>query len=144
MKKFLAIAILLTTTLAVSAQEYKWAFGVRGGAFSGLTAKMNNGSNALEAGVSWGIGNYLTLDGVYEWQQPVITDGFTLYYGAGAFLGAFENDFAVGAEAVVGLEYKLAEIPLAFSVDYRPSLDVLHIRNMGGFYDLGLGIKYCF
>lgn len=144
MKKFMVMAALMVATLAVSAQDYNWAVGVRGGAFSGLTAKKNNGDNALEFGVSWGLANYLTVDGVYEWQQPVITEGFNLYYGAGAFLGVFGNSFAVGAEAVVGLEYKIANVPLAFSLDYRPSLDVLHIRNMGGFYNFGLGIKYCF
>ncbi len=144
MKKFLAIAALLVATLGVSAQDYNWAIGVRGGAFSGLTAKKNNGDNALEFGASWGLGNHLRVDGVYEWQQPVITEGFNLYYGVGAFLGAFENSLAVGAEAVVGLEYKIADIPLAFSLDYRPSIDVLHLNSMEGFYNFGFGIKYCF
>jgi hypothetical protein len=144
MKKFMVMAALMVATLAVSAQDYNWAIGVRGGAFSGLTVKKNNDSSALEFGASWGLGNYLTVDGVYEWQQPVITDGFNLYYGVGAFLGAFEKAFAVGAEAVVGLEYKIANVPLAFSLDYRPAIDVLHLNNMSGFYNFGFGIKYCF
>jgi hypothetical protein len=144
MKKFLAIAILLTTTLAVSAQEYKWAFGVRGGAFSGLTAKMNNGSNALEAGVSWGIGNYLTLDGVYEWQQPVIAEGINLYYGVGGYLGLAGSNFCLGAEGVIGLEYQLPiNFPLAISLDYRPALNVLP-GLAPNFVNFGFGIKYCF
>ena len=144
MKKFLVMAALMVATLSANAQEYNWAVGLRGGAFSGLTVKKNNDANALEFGASWGLGNYIVVDGVYEWQQPVITEGFNLYYGAGAFLGAFENDFAVGAEGVVGLEYKIPDFPLAFSFDYRPSLNALHIGNLNGLYNFGLGIKYCF
>ncbi|MBR3858548.1 MAG: hypothetical protein IKJ18_00815 [Bacteroidaceae bacterium] len=144
MKKFMVMAALMVATLTVSAQEYNWAVGVRGGAFNGLTAKKNNGSNALEFGASWSLGNHLRVDGVYEWQQPVITEGFNLYYGAGAFLGINGGNFGVGAEAVVGLEYKIANIPLAFSLDYRPALDILDLGDMLNFYNFGFGIKYCF
>lgn len=144
MKKFLVMAALMVATLSVSAQEYDWAAGFRFGGFNGVTAKKNLGENALEFGASWGLGNYLTIDGVYEWQQPVIGEGFTLYYGAGAYLGLFANSFCLGAEAVVGLEYRLPiDFPLAISLDYRPGLNILPKVgfNPGNF---GLGIKYCF
>lgn len=146
MKKFFVMAALLVSTLAVSAQEYNWAVGVRGGGFSGLTVKKNNGSNAIEAGLSFS--SYgLSVDGVYLWQQPVITDGFTLYYGGGAYLGLWDlevkSGLAVGAEGVVGLEYKIPGAPIAFSLDYRPSIYV--IPNVGfDFYNFGLGVKFCF
>ena len=128
--------------LTVSAQDYNWAVGVRGGGFSGLTVKKNNGSNALEAGVSMGsLG--LNVDGVYLLQQPVITDGFSLYYGGGAYVGLYSEALAVGAEGVVGLEYQIPGAPIAFSIDYRPAISV--IPNVGfNFYNFGLGVKYCF
>lgn len=137
------MAALMVATLTVSAQEYDWAAGIRFGGFNGLTLKQNNGANALEFGASWGVGNYLTVDGVYLWQQPVIGEGFTLYYGGGAYVGLYGSDFAIGAEGVVGLEYKIANLPLAISLDYRPGLNVLPALdfNPGNF---GLGIKYCF
>ena len=144
MKKFLVMAALMVATLSVSAQDYNWAAGVRLGGFSGITAKKNLGANALEFGASWGLGNYLTVDGVYEWQQPVITDGFHLYYGAGAYVGLFANSFCLGAEAVVGLEYRLPiNFPLAISLDYRPGLNILPgvAPNWG---NCALGVKYCF
>ena len=143
MKKFFVMAALLVSTLAVSAQEYNWAVGVRAGAFSGLTVKQNKGANALEFGASWDMNTYLNVDAVYLWQQPVITDGFNLYYGVGPYVGLWDNNFALGAEGVVGLEYKIPEVPLAFSLDYRPGINVLPAVNPN-FVNFGFGIKFCF
>ena len=144
MKKFLVMAALMVATLSVSAQDYNWAAGFRFGGFNGITAKKNLGGNALEFGASWGVGNYLTVDGVYEWQQPVLADGLSLYYGAGAYVGLSGNNFCLGAEGVVGLEYRLPiDFPLAVSLDYRPGLNILPGVGFNA-VNFGLGIKYCF
>ena len=147
MKKFLVMATLLVATLTVSAQEYNWALGVRAGGFSGLTVKKSLGENALEFGASWNWNNNINVDGVYLWPQPVIGEGFTLYYGAGAYVGLWETEessaFALGAEGVVGLEYKIPSVPVAFSLDYRPGINVLP-AVAGNLINFGLGIKYCF
>ena len=142
MKKFFLMAALMVATLSVSAQDYDWAVGLRGGGFSGLTGKKNMGTTAIEAGLSL-YGRGLAIDGVYEWQQPVITDGFTLYYGAGAYLGLAGQDFFLGAEGVVGLEYQLPSFPMAFSVDYRPGLNIMPGLGFNAI-NFGLGVKYCF
>ena len=148
MKKFFAIAALLVATLTVSAQDYNWAIGLRGGGFSGfsgLTAKQNMGGTAIEAGLSLYNGGF-AIDGVYEWQEPVIGEGFHLYYGAGAYAQVAGEFFGLGAEAVIGLEYRLPiNFPLAISLDYRPGINVLGdagVQFWGG--NFGLGIKYCF
>ena len=143
MKKFLMMAALMVATLTVSAQDYNWAVGLRGGGFSGITAKKNLDKNAIEAGVSFGSG-FVNIDAVYEWQEPVIGEGFHLYYGAGAYVGLANKYFGLGAEGVVGLEYRLPiNFPLAISLDYRPAINVL-----GGFgfsyLNFGFGVKYCF
>ena len=142
MKKFLVMATLLVATLTVSAQEYNWAVGVRVGEFSGITAKKNNGSNALEFSASLSQAG-LTADGVYLLQQPVITDGFHAYYGGGAYVGLYSNALALGAEAVVGLEYQIPSLPMAVSLDYRPAINVVPAVGFN-FYNFGLGVKYCF
>ena len=51
--------------------------------------------------------------------------------------------FALGAEGVVGLEYKIPNVPVAFSLDYRPGINVLP-AVAGNLINFGLGIKYCF
>lgn len=145
MKKFLVMVTLLVATLTVSAQEYNWAVGLRGGGFSGLTAKQNMGANAIEAGLSLYSGGF-AIDGVYEWQEPVIGDGFHIYYGAGAYAQIAGSFFGLGLEGVLGLEYRLPiNFPLAISLDYRPGINVLGdagVRFWGG--NFGLGVKYCF
>ena len=144
MKKFLMMAALMVATLTVSAQDYNWAVGVRGGGFSGITAKKNLDKNALEFGASFGVGNHLMVDGVYEWQEPVIAEGFHLYYGAGAYTNLANHYFGLGAEAVVGLEYRIPiNFPLAVSLDYRPGVNLLGgVHFWGG--NFGFGVKYCF
>ena len=141
MKKLLVMAALMVATLTVSAQEYNWAVGLRGGGFSGLTAKKNMGSNAIEAGLLWGSG--LNVEATYQWQQPVIGEGFHLYYGAGAFLG-LGSGISLAAEGVVGLEYRLPiDFPLAISLDYRPALWVVP-AVLPYFGNFAFGVKYCF
>ena len=143
MKKFFLMAALMVATLSVSAQDYDWAVGLRGGGFSGLTGKKNMGTTAIEAGLSL-YGSGLSIDGVYEWQQPVIGDGFHLYYGAGAYLTLAGEYVGLGAEGVVGLEYRLPiNFPLAVSLDYRPGLNLIGgVGFWGG--NFGFGVKYCF
>ena len=81
------------------------------------------------------------------WQTPVIADGFSLYYGAGPYLGLWDtvdgSAFALGAEGVVGLEYKIPSVPIAFSLDYRPGINVLP-NVAGNLVNFGLGVKFCF
>lgn len=148
MKKFLMMAALLVATLTVSAQDYNWAIGLRGGgANGGLTIKNNMGANAWELGIDLGWDNSGRVQGLYMWQTPVITDGFNLYYGAGAYLGGYHivdhYKFGIGAELVLGLEYKIPNVPIALSLDYRPSISVLPDFGFG-YYDVGFGVKYCF
>ena len=143
MKKFLVMAALMVATLSVSAQNYNWAVGVRGGALSGLTAKKNLGGNAIEAGLSLDA-HFFNVDATYQWQQPVIADGFHLYYGVGAYVGFAEKYVGLGAEGVVGLEYQIPNVPLALSLDYRPTFNILGGFGNSNFYNFGLGVKFCF
>ena len=91
------------------------------------------------------------IAGMYEWSTPVIAEGFNLYYGIGAHLGSgfsrkSDTDvatFKIGADAVVGLEYKIPAAPIAISLDYRPFLNVIDSFDLG-LYDVGLGLKFCF
>lgn len=143
MKKFLMMAALMVATLTVSAQEYNYAAGIRLGGFEGATFKMYQEKTAIEFGAAWGIGGYLIADAVYELQQPVINEDFTFYYGAGPYLGLFTNSFLLGAEAVIGLEYQIPNVPIAISLDYRPGLNILKEIDFNP-GNVGLGIKYCF
>ena len=95
MKKYLVIALLCLFSLGAKAQDYNWAIGVRGGGNdSGVTLKhILSDYNALEFTYNFQYPRDRMLRAsvfslLYEWNQPVINDGFLLYYGLGAHIGA--------------------------------------------------------
>ena len=90
MKKLMVIAVLMVSALAVNAQDYNWAIGVRGGwENAGLTLKKGMGGTALDFTGTWDFRSDFTrlkVQGLYEWQQP-LADGLDWYYGLGAHVG---------------------------------------------------------
>lgn len=146
MKKIIVlIAAALLTVTAVSAQNYKWAGGLRiGGDLVGMSVKHKfNSGSAVEGLFSYPWDNGFTFTGLYERHVPVISSGFSFYYGAGGHIGAWDHDFAIGVDAIVGLEYKVPAAPIAFSVDYKPAFNIASHTH---FYmaDIAFGIKYTF
>lgn len=150
MKKFICLfAFAMASLTVVSAQDYNWAVGVRlGGEMGGASLKYKfNTANALEAIVAapWDSGFALTA--LYERYIPVIGKGFHFYYGAGAHVGSWKykskNKFSLGIDGIIGLEYKLKDVPLAFSLDYKPVFNVVEKTK---FYlaDIALGIRVAF
>lgn len=150
MKKVLLGLIAAVFYLStVSAQDYNWAIGARlGGETSGLSVKYNlDGVNALEGVLSIPYRGGFNVLGMYERNIPVIAPGFNFYYGGGAHLGSWKRDhkseFVLGVDGIVGLEYKISEVPLAISLDYKPALNIIsHTRFYLG--DVALGIKVTF
>ncbi len=149
MKKILIICAILLFAGAsrLQAQDYNWAIGVRGGVTAtGISVKYNfDPANSIEGWMDFVQG--FNFYGLYERNIPVITTGFHFYYGGGVNLGGWkEHDnypFTMGINGIVGLEYKIQSIPLAFSVDYKPNLNFC---GKTGFHalDFGLGIKVAF
>ncbi len=146
MKKLICMAaVAFMAVSAASAQDYKWAVGARfGGELVGGTVKYNiDGVNSLEAMLAtpWDDGFLATV--LYERHIPVIDQGFHFYYGAGGHIGEWKNDFAIGIDGIIGLEYKIRSIPLALSLDYKP---IFNIAEDTEFYmaDIALGFKVTF
>ena len=140
---FFAAALFSVTVL--SAQDYNWAVGVRGGGeMSGLSVKHKfNASSAIEGILSMPYSSGFVVTGIYERHIPVIDDGFNFYYGAGAHVGKWRHRFALGADGIIGLEYILPTIPLGFSVDYKPVFNIIE-KTKFYFLDFALGVKVLF
>ena len=84
MKKFFLAAALLIASVTVFAQDYNWAVGLRGGGdLGGLTIKRNFGATAIEGTLAYAWNGGIAGDVAYEFNVPVIADGFNLYYGPG-------------------------------------------------------------
>ena len=57
--------------------------------------------------------------------------------------GHRHSKFAFGIDGVIGLEYKIPSIPLAFSLDYKPNLNLIEKTKFHAL-DFGLGVKVTF
>lgn len=152
------------TTPAVNTYNYKTAIGARFGGTAGLTIRqfVGGSGNALEGIIGvWHDAVSITL--LYEKHVPAFnTAGFTWYYGAGGHV-AFQtydhshihdhnhrhhsmdgDDLGLGVDGILGLEYKVREIPFAFSLDLKPYMEFTAHGDIHSSIDPGLGIKFTF
>lgn len=146
MKKLLFAFLLMagiSSSTAVSAQDYKTALGVR---LSSSAAMVNNSvtfkqfisdKTAIEALFSFG--DPLALGAILEFHKPLTPAGLSYYYGAGGYISFIKNtnvntgkttsDPNFGAQGVVGLDYKFSNVPLNLSLDWKPELNIVSDIN---------------
>lgn len=158
------ITIVMLCIGMYSYGQYKTAVGLRAGETSGLTIKgFVSNSAALEGIIGiWNRGVSGTL--LYELHAPAFhASGLNWYYGAGGHVAVEtyrsgyvwydygqrryyyrDGGMGLGIDGVVGLEYKIPQAPIAFSLDLKPFMEFN--TNGGAFValDPGLGIKVAF
>jgi hypothetical protein len=166
MKKNISLVLLaLLITTAIEAQ-YDYAIGIRSGGTSGITLKnIITPMSAIEGIVGfWNDGLSFTV--LYE-QHPNAFDieGLHWLFGAGAHVAFFEenyrdftgpawhNDYpdniedgeiGLGIDGMIGIEYKIPVLPLAFSAEIKPFIDFVSADEIWGSLDPGIGIKLAF
>jgi hypothetical protein len=147
MKKIICSVLLISGfcfATTVSAQDYKTALGVR---LSSSPAMVSNSvsfkyflneKTAVEALFSFG--DPLAFGALLEKYKPIgSTPGLQWFYGGGgylAFVKTFnpnkninETDVNVGAQGVIGLDYKFVNLPLNLSLDWKPELNFVRDIN---------------
>jgi len=145
--KRLFVLMIVTSLFSLSskAQEessgYKTALGVRLGSSvpaikSGVTLKHFFGNNAVEAILSFGDGT--ALCGLYEIHKPLGMSGLQWFIGAGGYVGFSTGTNNFGAAGIVGLDYKVASLPLNLSLDWKPELNLV---SKVGFEASGVGFS---
>ncbi len=161
-KIFLGISFCIISGYAVSGQalgtDYRLALGLRSGESSGITFKLNTGpSSGLEfiAGI-WS--NWLNITGLYEIKAPAFSiEGMRWYYGAGGHV-AFStgtyykegryytrgDEYAMGLDGIVGIEFKIPQIPFAVSFDAKPLVEIYRNGDLYFGIDPGIGVKFTF
>lgn len=129
MKKTLLVTIFSIVIFTANAQDYKNSLGLAFGSPSGISFKtFLNESKALDFTVG-GFSHYYVVTGLYEIHAP-LSDDFKWYYGIGAHIGSWyggnygEGAF-LGGDGVIGLELKPHDIPVAFSLDVRPAVNII-------------------
>ena len=136
---FLA-AIVLFSFSQLKSQDYKTALGIR----------LSSNGPAVNNSVSFKhfMNPMLAVEGLFTFDNKAAigalleihndmpsTEGLKWFYGAGAYLGfdsdkSGNNDRALmGAQGVIGLDYKFANIPLNLSLDWKPELNIIDNIN---------------
>ncbi|MCZ4407919.1 hypothetical protein O3Q51_03815 [Cryomorphaceae bacterium 1068] len=139
--KLLAIIFFLAIALSGIAQER--SLGLRlgwGGGLSYVQSITESQDFELILTPRWG---GIILTGLYERRVPLSSGSWNWYYGGGLhggyhhrnnFIGeGFNGDppyINLGFDLIVGIKYRFDSLPIEFSVDYKPSIELLANRNL--------------
>ncbi len=147
MKKIIVTLLVVLTTgifyTASAQQPYKTALGVRLSSSNAMVSNaisvkhFINDKMAVEGLLSFG--DPLALGALLELHQPLSSPGLSWYYGGGAYLAFLKTvntttqktstDPNLGAQGVIGLDYKFTNIPLNISLDWKPELNIVNDIN---------------
>ncbi len=158
MKKLAGVIfVILFSSISLSAQEYTTSLGVRGGwPFSGVSLKhFINRSDAVE-GVAAFHYRGLMVAGMYQRHANAFdAPGLYWYYGGGGQIGFYDRRYTpwfhkndsgsiatLGVLGVLGLEYKIEEIPVTVGVDLIPVLSIF--GHTGFWMNTGISLRYTF
>ena len=106
----------------------------------------------------------LQLTGIYQFHRPMewnFSDRFYLHYGVGGhfgyerarnrtfdqrnFIDRNRHQFAMGIDALVGLEYHWLTVPVTIGLDLKPYFDFVGMRSTRlKFWDSAISFKYIF
>lgn len=140
MKKVSILFIfVLFVTFVSTAQDYKTALGVRGGVMQAVTFKQFISQNAaleLLGGVRRNKMNVTLLYEIHSYNMFGVSN-LSLFYGLGGHVGHyyFPRDdekmleslgdvFAFGGDLIIGMEYKIPNVPINFGVDFKPAFNI--------------------
>jgi hypothetical protein len=147
-KIFLSLILVLVLTVIVNAQDYKTGVGLRGGTAWGLTIKHFVSNKSAFEGFLYAYNHGFNVTGLYEIHNKAFdVDNLKWYYGFGAHVGTYNeadiNDFVLGVDGVLGIEYSFTEAPINIGLDWNPYFNI--IGNTGFSPESGaISIRYIF
>ncbi len=165
------LILLLSVEGRVFAQDFHHAAGVRLGRTDGLNYKhFFNDSGALE--VMLGFGGYdrgMQAYALYEWHENIrleFSENLYVYYGVGGHTGYITKNqerlyysqgespvaysgsaryFAIGIDAIAGLEYRIFSVPMTVGIDIKPYVEYYGFTDVQfKFWDFAFNLKYIF
>ncbi len=165
MKYFFILVFLVGAIHECKAQYrpyYTFAAGLRAGSTAstcGLTLKGFVADNsALEAIVGY-YRNGISSTVLFEQHTTLFRrEEFQFFYGGGAHFNnstEYQNWIIIegraksyeqvrnsyGFDVILGIEYKLLNLPLAFSLDLKPAIELNRVKSFSLGIDQGIGIK---
>lgn len=120
-----SLGLLLALSRPAAAQKYITAAGVRlGGGNYGITVQQLVASRVTIEGIA-GLGSREYSGTVLgEYHFGILGPSLNYYFGAGGHLGQNKDTGGFsGLDGIVGVEYKVAFLPIALSFDFKPTLE---------------------
>lgn len=149
----------------MDAQDYSTGLGLRlGGINKGITVKHFTGSTTAIEGILGFARHSISITALYEKHQAFPTaPGLSWYWGVGGHIGFFQGDytygyyhankhdydfynenydnrFYLGADFIIGLEYKFKDVPISLGLDVKPQIDF--IPGFYGYFDGALSVRF--
>ena len=121
----LLVSLLLALARPAAAQKYTTALGARlGGGNYGITLQQRVASRVTIEGIA-GLGQREYSGTVLgEYHFGILGPSLNYYFGAGGHVGNNKNTGRFGGlDGLVGVEYKVAFLPIALSFDFKPTLE---------------------
>jgi len=120
------LLLLLALGQRAAAQKYNTALGARlGGGNYGITLQQRVASRITIEGIA-GLGEREysgTVLGQYHF--GILGPSLNYYFGAGGHLGHNKDTGNFGGfDGLVGVEYKVAFLPVVLSFDFKPTLEI--------------------
>ncbi|TVQ15356.1 MAG: hypothetical protein EA361_05875 [Bacteroidetes bacterium] len=155
MKKIsLIVFVVLLGMGSLKAQDYKTGIGVRGGFYSGLSIKhFISGSDAIEGVIATHYRGVVLAAMYQKHTNAFDAPGLNWYYGPGAHLGFYDRRYSpwygssdtgnfstIGVLGVIGLEYKIEDLPITVGFDVTPALNL--IPNVQFWIGAGVTLRY--
>ena len=141
MRTFLLLSFILCH-LILQGQEVGVRFGEMDGNNIGIDGVIPVKDRRIHATVSFG--DNVGVDAIYDFLvAPMIKNtGFNYYVGVG-ITSMFAGDLRLGVVGELGFEYRFRSMPVAVSLDYRPS--ILVVEKMDFLYgNFGFSTRYVF
>lgn len=150
----LMMALVFTTAFALGAgaqsmgTSYKTALGVKVWDGAGITFKHFTDANKALEFIGYFYKEGARITGLYEIHGPIGgSPGLKWYVGPGAHIGFYDKKYGdqtfAGIDGVLGLDLKVKNAPLNFSIDWQPSFEFGTNRGFVGSWG-GFGIRYTF
>lgn len=138
------LTLLLTSGVAVAgyAQKYRTAAGAR---FESDKVGISIQQKVHDRGTIEGIASLGEREysgtALYEWHFPLLGERFNYYLGAGAHVGNLkDHGVFTGADAILGIEYKVNGLPFLLSADIKPAFHINHEDWVG--LSSGVSVRY--
>ena len=130
-------------TQPAAAQKYRTAAGLRLGSPYGITVQQAVAQRLTLEGIAGLASREVSGTVLAEYHFGVLGRSLNYYLGTGGHLGSNKDTGRFGGfDAIVGIEYKIAFLPLVLSYDFKPSVEIN--SNDWARFPTALSIRYVF